>query len=53
MELRDDTEVELICPRCHYRMRRTAARLRRETAIICPNCGEKVVPGAGGSGREE
>ena len=32
--LKNTAEVELICPRCGYRMMRTAARLRRETGII-------------------
>jgi len=29
--LKNTAEVELVCPRCGYRMMRTAARLRRET----------------------
>ena len=32
--LKNPAEVELICPRCGYRMMRTAARLRRETGIM-------------------
>ena len=32
--LKNTAEVELICPRCGYRMMRTAAQLRRETGII-------------------
>jgi predicted RNA-binding Zn-ribbon protein involved in translation (DUF1610 family) len=42
--LKNTAEVELVCPRCGYRMMRTAARLRRETRIICPSCGEPVAP---------
>jgi predicted RNA-binding Zn-ribbon protein involved in translation (DUF1610 family) len=44
MKTLDDTEVELTCSECGYRTTRTAARLRRETAIICPNCGAQIVP---------
>jgi DNA-directed RNA polymerase subunit RPC12/RpoP len=44
-ELKNTAEVELVCPRCGYRMMRTAARLRRETGIVCPSCGEPVAPG--------
>jgi DNA-directed RNA polymerase subunit RPC12/RpoP len=39
--LKNTAEVELICPRCGYRMTRTAARLRRETDIVCPSCGHR------------
>lgn len=42
--LKDETEVEVICPRCGYHLRRTAARLRRDTPVVCPNCGEQLVP---------
>jgi predicted RNA-binding Zn-ribbon protein involved in translation (DUF1610 family) len=42
--LKDEAEVEVICPRCGYRLTRTAARLRRDTLVVCPNCGEEVVP---------
>jgi len=50
-----DDEIEIICRSCHYQMRRGAERLRRDTEIVCPNCGAVVVPegderegGAGG-----
>ena len=39
----DHSDVEIVCPRCGYRMTRTAARLRRETGIVCPQCGAVVV----------
>jgi predicted RNA-binding Zn-ribbon protein involved in translation (DUF1610 family) len=42
--LREEAEVEMICPRCGYHLRRTAGRLRRDTPVVCPNCGEQVVP---------
>jgi predicted RNA-binding Zn-ribbon protein involved in translation (DUF1610 family) len=42
--LKDDAEVEVICPRCGYHLGRTAGRLRRDTPVVCPNCGEQVVP---------
>jgi predicted RNA-binding Zn-ribbon protein involved in translation (DUF1610 family) len=42
--LKDESEVEVICPRCGYHLTRTAARLRRDTPVVCPNCGEEVVP---------
>lgn len=38
-----DAEVEIVCPRCGYRMTRTAARLRRKTKVVCPQCGEEIV----------
>jgi len=38
-----EAEVEIVCPRCGYRMTRTAARLRRETKLICAQCGEEIV----------
>jgi hypothetical protein len=44
--LKNNAEVELICPCCGYRMMRTVARLRREAAIVCPSCGEPVAPGS-------
>jgi ribosomal protein S27AE len=40
----DAPEIEIICPRCHYQMQRSAERLRRQTEILCPNCGAVVVP---------
>ena len=42
--LKDDAEVEVICPYCGYHLRRTAGRLRRDTPVVCPNCGKQVVP---------
>jgi len=48
-----DAEVEIVCPRCQYRMARTPGRLRRDTALVCPQCGQEIVapdqdPGAPG-----
>jgi len=43
--IKDVAEIEIICPRCGYRMMRTAARLRRPHHIACPACGEVIVPG--------
>ena len=40
----DQEEVEIMCPRCGYRMTRNVARLRRETRVVCPQCGTVVVP---------
>jgi predicted RNA-binding Zn-ribbon protein involved in translation (DUF1610 family) len=49
--LNDEAEVEVICPRCSYHLTRTAARLRCGTPVVCPSCGEEVVPeGHGDSG---
>ncbi|HKA02195.1 MAG TPA: hypothetical protein VKE70_37045 [Candidatus Solibacter sp.] len=45
--LKHTAEIEIVCPRCGYRMARTAARLRRETEVLCPSCGGPVAPGAG------
>ena len=42
--LKNEVEVEVICPRCGYHLTRTAARLRRDMPVVCPNCGEEVVP---------
>jgi rubrerythrin len=42
--LLDAAEIEVICRRCGYLLKRTAARLRRDTPVVCPNCGEQVVP---------
>jgi predicted RNA-binding Zn-ribbon protein involved in translation (DUF1610 family) len=39
-----DAEIEIVCPCCGYRMMRTAARLRRGTTLMCPECGQKIVP---------
>ena len=36
-------QVEIICLCCGYHMLRTAQRLRRDTDIVCPNCGTVVV----------
>jgi DNA-directed RNA polymerase subunit RPC12/RpoP len=41
----DDPEVEIVCPRCGYRTRRTASRLRRTTPVVCAQCGMVVVTG--------
>jgi hypothetical protein len=32
--LAEQAEIEVICPRCGYHLRRTAARLRRDTPVI-------------------
>jgi DNA-directed RNA polymerase subunit RPC12/RpoP len=45
--LKDTAQIEIACPHCGYRMMRTAARLRRETEIRCPLCGEAVAPSIG------
>ncbi len=42
-----EPDVEIVCPRCGYRMRRSAERLRRDTEIVCPNCGAVIVPPGG------
>lgn len=44
--LKHTAEIEIVCRRCGYRMVGTAARLRRETEILCPSCGGLVAPGA-------
>jgi len=36
-------QVEIICRCCSYHMWRTPQRLRRDTDIVCPNCGTVVV----------
>jgi hypothetical protein len=41
--LPDTPEVELICRSCGYHMARTVARLRRDTKVVCPNCGADIV----------
>jgi transposase len=41
---KDESEIEVICSCCGYHLTRTAARLRRDTRVVCPNCGEEVVP---------
>jgi predicted RNA-binding Zn-ribbon protein involved in translation (DUF1610 family) len=38
----DEAEVEVICPRCDYRLTRSVARLRRSTPLVCPNCGKEL-----------
>jgi hypothetical protein len=38
----DDAEIEILCPRCGYRMTRTASRLRRGTPLVCIQCGEAI-----------
>ena len=42
-----ETEVEIVCARCGYRTTRTPARLRRETKIVCRECGSEIVPPRG------
>jgi ribosomal protein L32 len=36
----------MICPRCGYHTARTAERLRRQTQVVCPNCGQVLLPEA-------
>jgi predicted RNA-binding Zn-ribbon protein involved in translation (DUF1610 family) len=43
LPLRDEAEIEIVCPHCGYHMTRTAGRLRRDTKVVCPNCGGDVV----------
>jgi len=38
----DETEVEIVCPNCGYRLARSVARLRRDTELLCPNCGRRL-----------
>ena len=38
----EEIEVEVICPRCGYRLARSPARLRRDTPVVCPNCDHRV-----------
>lgn len=40
-----EPEVEIVCQRCGHRMTRTPSRLRRETKVVCPECGAEIVPG--------
>jgi predicted RNA-binding Zn-ribbon protein involved in translation (DUF1610 family) len=40
----ENAEIEIVCPRCGYRMMRTAARLRRGIKLVCPECGQEIVP---------
>ena len=49
----EEAELEIVCPHCGYRMVRTAARLRRGTRLVCPECGQDIEPGpaAGSDGR--
>jgi len=48
----DEAEVEVICTRCGYHLTRSVARLRRDTPLVCPNCGREIVePDNGGSDR--
>jgi hypothetical protein len=42
--LADEAEIEGVCRHCGYHLRHTAARLRRDTPIVCPNRGAQVVP---------
>ena len=43
----DEIEVEVVCPHCDYRLARSVSRLRRDTPVVCPNCGKEVVPDDG------
>jgi predicted RNA-binding Zn-ribbon protein involved in translation (DUF1610 family) len=46
-----DAEIEVVCPRCGYRMTRTASRLRRGTKLVCAECGQDIIlEGPDGSG---
>jgi DNA-directed RNA polymerase subunit RPC12/RpoP len=40
-------EIELICPHCGYRTARTPDRLRRQTEVVCANCGRVILPEGG------
>lgn len=40
-------EIELICPHCGYHTARTPDRLRRQTELVCANCGEVILPEGG------
>ena len=42
-----EPEIELVCSQCGYRTMRKAGRLRRETELLCPNCGAVIVPEIG------
>jgi predicted RNA-binding Zn-ribbon protein involved in translation (DUF1610 family) len=39
-----DTKPDIVCPRYGDRMTRTPPRLRRQTKVVCPQCGDEVVP---------
>jgi predicted RNA-binding Zn-ribbon protein involved in translation (DUF1610 family) len=39
-----EAEIEVVCPRCGYRTTRTAERLRRDTRLVCPECGQDIAP---------
>lgn len=45
--LKDEAKVEIVCPPCGYRTTRTVARLRRETMVVCAECGGEIVHGGG------
>jgi predicted RNA-binding Zn-ribbon protein involved in translation (DUF1610 family) len=47
-----DAEVEIVCPRCGYRMARTPDRLRRGIEIVCPECGQDIAPDRGDDRRK-
>jgi len=50
-EPKNEPEIEIVCPRCGYRMTRTPARLRRGIALVCPECGQEIDPGRPDDGR--
>jgi predicted RNA-binding Zn-ribbon protein involved in translation (DUF1610 family) len=39
-----DAEIEVVCPNCGYRTARTPDRLRRGVRLVCPECGQDIVP---------
>ena len=43
-----NAEVEIICPHCGYHTTRSPDRLRRGTRLVCPECGEDILPPADG-----
>jgi predicted RNA-binding Zn-ribbon protein involved in translation (DUF1610 family) len=47
-----EAEIEVVCPQCGYRMVRTAARLRRGTHLVCPECGQDIEPDPGDAADE-
>jgi hypothetical protein len=47
--LKDEVEVEIICPGCGHYMVRTAARLRREIKVVCRRCGADITRNGDGA----
>jgi predicted RNA-binding Zn-ribbon protein involved in translation (DUF1610 family) len=39
----DEPDVEIICPQCGYLIVRSAERLRRDTPVVCSNCGKQIM----------